>query len=723
MSKYNPNHSVQSVLAAADRWAHRCLISDGSVFTDEDLWAASHFEELDRVYVQNPLEEGNKNFLEKLEEQLQPAAPASRRLMAEVLWALMLFPTRTLPATKRENVRTVWSWSGTQLDQQHEMLSDEVLKGIGATGAAYNTQRWREVSFLIGLVRSFKRASPGERATLLNDPWQFVAWMDRVPEGLKRQFRHILAYMLYPDQFERISTGKDKRAIASAFSGKSKLEIAKLDKLSIDRILLDVRHQLETASNAPIDFYEGEAAEKWKEPKRSWLLSWNPSNWHWDSLEADRASTVRGGNVVHSWRCASLKPQEGDHAYLLRTGEPPKGIIAYGTIIKAGYEAPHYDPEKAREGQVANFVDVAFSAIRDAVRDPIVALDQLERGQPEQTWNPQASGIQILPQAAKLLATLWQALPSIEKVGPIPPPAQARNLVLYGPPGTGKTHRLLTRFVPTYEDKTSTKVNRRYEFVTFHQSFAYEDFVEGIRPKVEEGGSIAYEVKPGVFRRLCERAKEDPGRRYAIFIDEINRGNLAKIFGELITLLEPDKRTKYASNGITVSGLEVTLPYSGDRFGVPENIDVFGTMNTADRSIALLDIALRRRFEFEELVPTAGALTGRDGDGLIDDGNGGEIDLRQLLEAMNRRLAYLLHRDQTIGHAYLMKVSDFDSLKRVMSREIIPLLQEYFYEDWRRICLVLGDHAQLEPRAVQRSQLNFHLSSASAPARAAAYRS
>ena len=526
MSRYHLQYSVGRVLAAAHNWANRCLLSDGSVFVDEDLWTMHRLDELDRVYVQNPLEQGDKNFFEKLQEQLLPAAPGSRRLMAEVLWALMLFQSRTLPATKREQVRTVWSWSGSQLDQRHEMLSDEVLRGIGATGTAYNTQRWREVSFLVGLARSFKHANPAERATLLNEPWDFAAWMDRFPEGRTRQFRHILAYLLFPDDFERISTGKDKRAIASAFSSVSKQEVTKWDKLKVDRILLDVRHQLETAGSAPIDFYEGEAAERWKEAKRSWLLSWNPSNWRWDSLEVDRKSTAHGNKAIRSWRCASQKPQEGDHAYLLRTGEAPKGIVAYGTIIKGRYEAPHYDADKAQSGQVANFIDVAFSAIRDAERDPIVPLVQLEQSQPGQTWNPQASGIQILPQAAKVLDSLWQALPPILEGGHVDPPAQARNLILYGPPGTGKTHRLLTRFVPTYEDVTSTSVDRRYEFVTFHQSFSYEDFVEGIRPKVE-GGGITYEVKPGVFRRLCEQAKRDPGRRYAIFIDEINRGNLS----------------------------------------------------------------------------------------------------------------------------------------------------------------------------------------------------
>jgi 5-methylcytosine-specific restriction protein B len=271
----------------------------------------------------------------------------------------------------------------------------------------------------------------------------------------------------------------------------------------------------------------------------------------------------------------------------------------------------------------------------------------------------------------------------------------ATNLILYGPPGTGKTHRLLTSYVPSYGGRpvhTGAQLSsapssgsvRRYELVTFHQSYSYEDFVEGIRPTIGPDSSINYEVKPGVLRRLCERAKNDPSQRYALLIDEINRGNIAKI--------EPDKRATYAADGTLVSGVELTLPYSGKQFGVPANLDIYGTMNTADRSIALLDVALRRRFEFEELVPTPAALTGKAGDGRIDDGDGGEIDLRLLLEVINKRITHLLHRDQSIGHAYLMNVRDFPALRRVLSRKIIPLLQEYFYEDWKRIRLVLADH-------------------------------
>lgn len=147
---------------------------------------------------------------------------------------------------------------------------------------------------------------------------------------------------------------------------------------------------------------------------------------------------------------------------------------------------------------------------------------------------------------------------------------------------------------------------------------------------------------------------------------------------------------RFDSDGKKIKGLEVTLPYSGDRFGVPANIDLIGTMNTADRSIALLDTALRRRFRFEELMPNARYIDSQ-GFGIIPDGEGGEIDLRQLLDAMNARLTHLLHRDQTVGHAYFTKVRSFSDLRGVMAREILPLLQEYFYDDWRQIRLVLAD--------------------------------
>ena len=252
--------------------------------------------------------------------------------------------------------------------------------------------------------------------------------------------------------------------------------------------------------------------------------------------------------------------------------------------------------------------------------------------------------------------------------------------------------------------------DQRFEFVTFHQAYSYEDFVEGIRPQQdEETGQVAYKVVPGVFKRICQKAKENPEHKYAIFIDEINRGNIASVFGELITLLETDKRVVYGSDRNVESGMTLTLPYSGERFGIPANLDVYGTMNTADRSIALLDTALRRRFQFEELMPDASVINGSSDNGRIEDGEGGTIDLRKLLEAINRRIRFLLGRDMTIGHSYLIDVRNFEDLRNVLYSRIIPLLQEYFYDDWHRIQLVLRDvganREKREPQIIKHETL------------------
>lgn len=435
------------------------------------------------------------------------------------------------------------------------------------------------------------------------------------------------------------------------------------------------------------------------------------------------------------------------------------------------------------------------------------------------------------------------------------PKKGALNQILYGPPGTGKTWNTVALAVAIVEGKEvesvekerkeqPDEVKRRFDLareagqvamVTFHQNYAYEDFIEGIRPVVEDGadGQMAFELRRGPFRVIAEEAAgnlgESPlsgqsfgvenliqgflasvesglesrvkfpinvpeetrqyfitgvrqrkdeeftgvllghrghgdgeGRRLALrvlrrdyldflteriksykdikpinkqakgqvhmfarfhygmlerlkeyhdeqrvgepeepvapknfvlILDEINRGNIARIFGELITLVEESRRIGREDE------TKVTLPYSGEEFGVPENLYLIGTMNTADRSIALLDTALRRRFEFVEMMPDSSRV----------DGEVAGVHLGSVLDAMNERIRFLRDREHQIGHTYFLGVRDLEGLRKVFQKQILPLLQEYFYDDWEKIAAVLGNNGFVEsvkcPAALKGTEL------------------
>ncbi|PSW04475.1 hypothetical protein C9I89_13800 [Photobacterium lipolyticum] len=295
------------------------------------------------------------------------------------------------------------------------------------------------------------------------------------------------------------------------------------------------------------------------------------------------------------------------------------------------------------------------------------------------------------------------------------------NSIYYGPPGTGKTYHTIEGAVRAAEpdfvvtnDRDALKTQydalvsaKRIRFVTFHQSFGYEEFVQGLRAETDDNGQIRYQVKDGIFKQICDDASGDRNNNYVLIIDEINRGNISKIFGELITLIEPSKRTGETNK----EALSVRLPYSKDTapdFSVPDNLYIIGTMNTADRSLAMMDTALRRRFDFKEMMPNPARLQ----DTVVHG-----INLRDLLTIMNQRIEVLYNREHTLGHAFFIPVKEmmeqrgekaaFVELQSAFKNKIIPLLEEYFFEDWHKIRLILGDNQKKEDcQFVQEHRLN-----------------
>jgi len=285
------------------------------------------------------------------------------------------------------------------------------------------------------------------------------------------------------------------------------------------------------------------------------------------------------------------------------------------------------------------------------------------------------SHIQISPKMSDDVAEIWTRL------------RRKKQIILYGPPGTGKTYLAMksARHIVAvknlgepYREDLEEQISNYIRMVTFHPSYSYDDFVEGIKITLSEDGQIAYEIRDGVFKEFAHEAEEDKNHIYILIIDEINRGDTARIFGELITLLEADKRGR----------VKVKLPLSGDDFTIPPNLYIIGTMNTSDRSIAMVDAALRRRFAFLRMWPDYS---------LLDSAIGG-IHLGTWLKLINDRLKEAMGpgaQDLLIGHSYLMigeePIRDVTQLRRVLESEIIPLLEEYFKGDIGAVRRVLGE--------------------------------
>ena len=647
------------------------------------------------------------------------------------------------------------------------------------------------------------------------------------------------------------------------------------------------------------------------------LLTWNKKNLDWSSKYKEFCDATREGTPCYIfWNSTVTNNLSiGDEVFLQKTGDNPNGIIAHGYIIKK-IDKQEYSPEifeseeipknkryyynpfdetkKMPENQCV--IGIKLDKCLDYDRGELIPVETLKRlndkDKEDQMWSPRNSGIWIKETILPELREMWNKLINGEEnsenlnegdekkdMREASKNEFDKNLIFYGPPGTGKTYttakraveickteseKELTDYSEIMEKYNELKKKNRIEFITFHQSYGYEEFIEGIKPivlneddesedesennqesktNIKIENDIKYDIVDGIFKKFCDNARkaiietdnnndnndipleaivwkvtvrdevredcfnnnrvridwnfddagavgfveevkkgdiiittdgsrtkingiavvtDDKGytldkeerdtttrnvkwlakninenikninkekmlhRRtvarvpnmkvediiklakeknqkelskivikenkepYVFIIDEINRGNISKIFGELITLIETTKRSGEGKKEC----ISTKLPYSKEEFTVPDNVYIIGTMNTADRSIALMDTALRRRFKFEEMLPNYDLLK----DVFVED-EGVKVNIGAMLKVINERIEYIYDREHTIGHAVFLELKEnnnIDKLENIFKKSVIPLLQEYFYEDYEKIRLILGDNAKDE---------------------------
>ena len=727
------------ILRAARHWRDRCLREEGSVLSEERLWTLPHLEQLERHYTHNP-RLGKGSFLVKLEEQLSAADPGARKLAAEMLWImyLQLHSGAMNGSTKRLQCRQVWEWSGDPFPEDAWVVQDEVLDaGVSNPGTAYHTHRWREFRFLIDTILAWKRLSLAERERIMGDGWTWVEWLEGRKYVKGRQLRHILAFLLFPEKFERMTTGRHKEKVVRVFRerfGENPDAVDYKDSVQLDREVLRIRKRLAKEREIDpikVDFYSPELrgiwlskpgndggsgengklspaeAQAWFKKRfgevNAWLVGTGPGGRDWNEFESrglvsidqdalgdlqeyesqdEIHRTLAEGegrrdptqDALDAWRFGE-EMAEGD---LVLAREGRGRLLGWG-LVTGTYE---YVPETG-EHQHRRSVEWKAKGKWDLPDDahvkpkPLTALRErlpwLKKAFEFMEGQPQPSGASSSGSDFAMddaLGVLFLERSEFRQI--LHALGRKRNLILQGPPGVGKT--FTARFLAWV--LMGAKDPERLEFVQFHQSYAYEDFVQGWRPN-EKGG---FALRDGIFHRFCRKARERPDVPHVFIIDEINRGNVSRIFGELLMLVEADKRGPNHA---------IPLTYSpGERFHIPSNLHLVGLMNTADRSLALVDYALRRRFAFVNLEPAFGRekFTAHLVEAGVPDALVARLDNRmRVLNQVIREDDQNLGAGFEIGHSYFVPGSDDEDLDeawygRIVETEVAPLLREYWFD-------------------------------------------
>jgi len=666
VSRYNPHHpNTSATLSAAAAWRDRCLLADHSILSDESLWASEVLDGVDERFNGHP-DTGKDRFQTTLQRQFAGASAHACKLVAEMLWAMNLFPSNIGPDAKRAAVVDAWGWSGQKLPLDHPMLDRDLLRGIGSAGPGFLAHRPRELRFFINATRKLKSAGEGERKVLLSEPWTFAQWLDDVPDDGYRQLKHILPYLLFPDNFERIASPADR--ILSGLGKISKSELKQMPKIQKDKALYQLRVTLEKSSSDGVDFYLPMYKQVW-DPEESSITEGPSPN---DGETAAPAS-IKAASFL------SYPPQPLNQILYgpPGTGKTYKTVERALQILDPAFSNENAGGREALKGRFDELVQAgrirfvtfhqSFSyedfveGLRAEVRQDGSINYCVAEGVLKSFCNSMTRRPRIAP--GTCFASGYVVTRSTEEILWLEKPNGSNLLMPWAI--IDELNWLISAGAITLADVREKSVFSRVP------DCRLEKFIVNGYPHV-----LAH-----ILEAITVAGKKrNPPERHVLIIDEINRGNVSKIFGELITLIEPTKRAGASE------ALSTVLPYSKQLFSLPIGLHIIGTMNTADRSLTGIDIALRRRFVFEEIEPDPSILEGVEVAG---------IDMAKLLDTMNARIEALLDRDHRLGHAYFLGISaadDIAQLRQVFTTQIIPLLQEYFFDDWQRIRLVLNDH-------------------------------
>ncbi len=733
--------SAETILNAAEIWKKRCLLGRGSLFvTDQSLWTQERFEELKRLRGENS-DEGSATFWSRLRQQLDPGTPEVKMLVAEMMWVYWLIATphsRSIE-NRRSRLREIWEWSGEVFPEENPRLRDDVL-GAGIVRVNSITTN-KDLHYFALVMHEWALCTQEQVNGLVDDPWEFAAWLDGISlddsDASPHMMRHSILYLLFPDSFEPIVSSQAKTEIYSGFWGSPPSDMIKIDKtiLKIRKYLQNHQDYYLNDELAEIHFYQKPFIEIWKSDQakdwadgnlarsnRFWHMNTNPigdwsqmvkdnvisvgfddigdANRSKSEIEHDMISHGLGDDPVMHSLCLYQFGNEMSKDDIVIVTNGSDAIWGWGCVTGEYRYDVHGGRNRVHTRTVKWFPcpeDVRFENLGGISPKRLTGMDgwfQTIRhiswllGDPSFRWTPSPPPSYSTSEACKDLfiprSRFERILDSLKS---------RKNLILTGPPGTGKTfmaRRLAWCLI-------GRKDSQSIEMVQFHQSYAYEDFVQGYRP-TDSGGFV---LRDGVFHRFCERARRDPGTPFVFMIDEINRGNLSRIFGELLMLIENDKRSQeYA----------LSLTYSPNaRFYVPPNVHILGMMNTADRSLALVDYALRRRFAFVETAPafSDAEATRNFKNFLVRNGvSQGLVDhIVQCMCSLNQRIRddRELGAGFEIGHSYFVPQGGGSGddqgagegeeaaatprpayndawYNTIIDTQIAPLLREYFFD-------------------------------------------